>query len=257
MPFALVTGASKGIGKAIAELLAGRGYDLLLIARSSALLEESAAALSLRYKVQCFWLAQDLALPEAARAVHDWCGHHQYPVDVLVNNAGYGLSGPFEQHSEAEHDEMLRLNINTLVGLCRLFTPDLRKRPSAYILNIASTAAYQAVPFLSAYAASKAFVLSFSRGLREELKGSSVSVTCISPGPTDTHFGKRAQINLKAQKAADKFNMSPESVALTAVKSLFAKKAEVVTGGVNKLSVFLVWLLPKAVVESIARKLYD
>ncbi len=257
MPFALITGASKGIGKAIALSLASRGYDLLLVARSEDLLRDMALEISAGSNIRCHYLSIDLAGDRAAEAVYAWCSTNQYPVNILVNNAGYGLSGPFEKYDADTHSEMLQLNIVTLVKLTRLFLPDFIKKPAGYILNIASSAAYQAVPFLSAYAASKSFVLSFSRGLNQELKGSSVSVTCVCPGPTDTNFANRANIGKKGQKAAARFNMSPETVAHIAVNALFKRKTEVITGGMNKLSAFFAWLLPKNVVEGAAKKLYD
>jgi short-subunit dehydrogenase len=257
MPFALITGASKGIGKAIAEQLASRGFDLLLVARSADLLEQVAKEISHSTNKNCLWLATDLAKDQAADSVYEWCIKNQFTVSVLVNNAGYGLSGSFEKYSADEHADMLKVNMITLTKLTRLFLPSLLKQPAAYILNIGSSASYQAVPLLSAYAASKAYVLSFSRGLYQELKKTSVSVTCICPGPTDTNFVNRANVGAKGQKAAERFNMSPQTVARIAVQSLFQRKPEVITGGLNKLSAFFAWLLPKSVVEGIAKKLYD
>ncbi len=257
MPFALITGASKGIGKAIARALAARGYDLLLVARSEDLLKEISSEISTGSTISCHYLAIDLAGDQAAATVHEWCKNNHFPISILVNNAGYGLSGSFEKYTAEAHAEMLHLNIITLVTLTRYFLPDLKKQPASYILNIGSSAAYQAVPFLSAYAASKSFVLSFSRGLHQELKGTAVSVTCVCPGPTDTNFINRANVGEKGQKAAARFNISPETVAHIAVNSLFSRKAEVITGGMNKLSVFFAWLLPKSMLEGIAKKLYD
>jgi short-subunit dehydrogenase len=257
MPFALITGASKGIGKAIAETLAARGYDLLLVARSSELLEQVSKEIQSTSKRNCHWLALDLAGDQAAEAVYDWCDKNQFEVSVLVNNAGYGLSGPFEKYSPREHAEMLQVNIVTLTKLTRLFLPGLHKQSAAYILNIGSSSSYQAVPLLSAYAASKSYVLSFSRGLWQELKKTSVSVTCVCPGATDTNFINRAHIGAKGQKAAERFNMLPQTVAHVAVESLFRRRPEVIVGGVNKLSAFLAWLLPKTLVEGVAKKLYD
>jgi short-subunit dehydrogenase len=257
MPFALITGASKGIGKAIARNLAARGYDLLLVARSEDLLKETASEIAAGSRVDCQWLALDLSKDGSAAEVYAFCKQRALPVSILVNNAGYGLSGPFEKYTAETHVEMLHLNILTLVSLTRLFLPDLKKQSDAYILNIGSSAAYQAIPFLSVYAASKSFVLNFSRGLQGELKGSRVSVTCVCPGPTDTNFVNRANVGEKGQKAAARFNMSPEAVAHIAVDSLFKRKSEVITGGMNKLSAFFAWLLPKSLVEGVARKLYD
>ncbi len=257
MAFALITGASKGIGKAIAETLASRGYDLLLVARTEDLLEKVSAEIHSTTKRNCQWLSLDLAGDQAAETIYEWCNKNQFEVSVLVNNAGYGLSGNFEKYSPQEHAEMLHVNIITLTKLTRLFLPGMLKQPAGYILNIGSSSSYQAVPFLSAYAASKAYVLSFSRGLYQELKKTKVSVTCVCPGPTDTNFVNRANVGAKGQKTAERFNMSPLTVAHIAVESLFRRRPEVITGGVNKLSVFFAWLLPKSVVEGVAKKLYD
>jgi len=257
MPFALVTGASKGIGKAIALNLASRGFDILLVARSADLLEKVADEIQVSTNRKCYWLPQDLAADQAAEAVWDWTEKNDYPVCILVNNAGYGLSGKFESYTPEAHAEMLHLNIITLTKMTRFFLPALRKQQQAYILNISSSAAYQAVPMLSAYAASKSYVLNFSRGLYHELRGSSVSVTCISPGPTDTNFINRANVPEKGRKTAERFNMSPAAVAEVAVRTMLRKKPERIVGLSNKMSAFLAWLMPKPLVETVAKKLYD
>jgi short-subunit dehydrogenase len=257
MPFALITGASKGIGKAIAELLANRGYDLLLVARSEDLLEQVSREIHAATNRNCQWLALDLAGEKSAEAVFEWCSQHQFSVAILVNNAGYGLSGPFEKYSAQDHADMLQVNILTLTKLTRLFLPGLIQQPAGYILNIGSSASYQAVPFLSAYAGSKSYVLNFSRGLYQELKKTKVSVTCVCPGPTDTNFVNRANVGSKGRKAAERFNMSPQRVAQIAVDSLFRRRPEVIIGFMNQLSAFFAWLLPKFLVEGVAKKLYD
>jgi uncharacterized protein len=259
MAYALITGASKGIGKAIAEALASRGFDVLLVARSTALLEEASTHIRGTYKVNAHYLAMDLAAENAAEKIYGWCTSNQYAVQVLVNNAGYGLSGSFEKYSAGESRDMMMLNMVTPVQLCRLLLPLLRKQDKGYILNIASTAAYQAVPWLSVYAGSKAFMLFFSRGLRQELlkTKSNISVTCISPGATDTDFVVRAQIGEKGLKTAEKVNMTPAAVAAIAVNATLSGKAEVVTGFINKVGAFMTRLLPKSLVEKVAMKIYE
>jgi short-subunit dehydrogenase len=257
MEYALITGASKGIGKAISTDLAARGFNVLLVARSEELLQQEAARISAMYPVKADWLALDLSTAEAAQNVYDWCRAKGYTVQALVNNAGYGLSGPFEKYSPEQYANMMTLNMSTLVSLTRLFLPELRNQSRSYILNIASSAAYQAVPGLSIYAATKAFVLMFSRGLRQELHKTSVSVTCVCPGATDTDFPNRAQVGPKGLKAAEKLNMSPETVALLATRAMLSGKAEVITGFVNKVGATLAWLLPKNLVENIAGKIYE
>ncbi len=257
MPYALITGASKGIGKAIAEELAKRKYNLLLIARSNDLLEKIAKDISGAYKVDVDFFAIDLSSADAAKKIFEWCNEKKYNIDILVNNAGYGLSGLFEKYTPEENTNMMQLNMLAPVQLCQYFLPMLKQHKKSFILNIASSAAYQAVPYLSVYAATKSFILSYSRGLRQELKNTSVSVTAISPGSTDTDFVVRAQIGEKGLKTASKVNMSAEAVAAIAVKSMFAGKAEVITGFINKLGAFMVWLMPKGLVEKTAMKIYE
>lgn len=257
MAYALITGASKGIGLEIARELARRKFDLLLVARSATLLKEAAQQLTSEYSVKTDTFAIDLAESGAAQQVFDWCQQKRYAVQTLVNNAGYGLSGPFEKHSLAEHTNMMSVNMTALIELTYLFLPQLRQQGKTYILNIGSSAAYQAVPGLSLYSASKVFVLQFSRGLHQELKKSSVSVTCVCPGSTDTGFADRAQIGEKARKAAEKVNMTPEDVAKQAVDAMLAGKTEVVTGLLNKAGKLMAWLLPKGLVEQTAGSIYD
>lgn len=257
MEYALITGASKGIGRAITEELARRGFNVLLVARSGDLLVQAAGEIVSRYKVTADWLALDLSLANAPQQVYDWCKSKGYGVKILVNNAGYGLSGPFDKYNMPQHLNMMHLNMDSLVGMTHQFLPELHRQPRGYILNIASSAAYQAVPRLTVYAATKAFVLSFSRGLHQELQGTKVSVTVVSPGATDTDFPSRAQLGEKGLKAAEKFNMSPQVVASVAVKAMLAGKAEVIAGMVNKVGAFMAWLLPKGVVERTAMKIYE
>jgi uncharacterized protein len=257
MSYALITGASKGIGKAIAFELAAKGYDLLLVARSENLLQRVSEEIKVAAKVKVQYLAVDLSEATAAQRVFGWAAQHNFPVSVLVNNAGYGLSGLFESYPLEQHLAMLQVNCTTLVQLSYLFLPQLKTHKQAHILNISSSAAYQAVPYLSLYAASKAFVLSFSRGIRYELRKTSVNVTCVCPGSTDTDFATTAQVGEKAMKTAQKVNQTPEQVGKAAVNAMLNKKAEVITGAINKVGGFLTWLLPKRVMESGAARIYE
>lgn len=257
MAFALITGASKGIGKSIASELAARGYTLLLVARSEDLLKQVAEEIVAKAKVEVKYLAIDLSEPTAAQKVFDWTVQNNFPVSVLVNNAGYGLSGAFESYPLEQHVNMLQVNCTTLVQLTYLFLPQLKQSPQAHILNISSSAAYQAVPYLSLYAGSKSLVLSFSRGLRHELRKTSVNVTCVCPGATDTAFNVRAKVGAKAMKTAEKVMMTPEQVGKIAVAATLNKKAEVLVGGLNKVVGFFTWLLPKKFTETTAANLYE
>jgi len=256
MSYALITGASKGIGKAIAFELAKRNYDILITARSIELLQKLSEEIKKLYPVQVNFIALDLSIFGAPQKLFDWCIENKYPVSVLVNNAGYGLAGSFEKHSLKENTNLLQLNIIAPTQLCHLFIQLLKQQPQSYLMNIVSTSAYQAVPLLTIYSASKAYMLSFSRALRHELAGTSISVTTISPGPTDTDFVNRAGVKGRALKMAERLNMHPATVARIAIRAMLNKKNEVVIGFVNKLGVFMAWLLPKNFVERTTGKFY-
>ena len=255
--YALVTGASRGIGRALALQLARRGYDLLLVARSEDQLTELAREIGERHQRQAKVLATDLAAPAAAATVAAWATHETSQLAVLVNNAGFGLWGRFEQLSLPEQQNMLQLNMLLPVALTHALLPALHQVPKAYILNVASTAAYQAVPSLTLYAASKAFLLSFSRGLRYELKDSNVSVSCLSPGATTTSFADRAGMGAELQATANKVSMTAEAVAETAVAGLLAGEVEIIPGVLNKVSAGLTSIVPKGLVEKIAAGIYE
>jgi short-subunit dehydrogenase len=257
MQYALITGASKGIGRAIAEELASRNHSVLLVARSGALLKQAADEISEKYTVNADYLAVDLSLRDSPARVISWIKEKGYEIDILVNNAGYGLSGNFEQYSIEDHRAMMQVNMTVPLELTGMLLPELKKQSRGYILNIASAAAYQAVPGLTAYAATKSFLLSFSRGLQYELRKTNVSVTVVSPGGTDTDFANRAKVARKAVKAGEKLNMTPKAVARLAVNAMFARKTEIIAGFINKLGAFFVWLLPKKLAEKTAAGLYE
>lgn len=255
MAFALVTGASGGIGLCLAEELAKRKISLLLIARSEDKLAAAAAHLKSKYGIETFYLAIDLSEPSAECKVKAWIDTHQWPVNILINNAGYGLWGKVEDLDASNLNNMMQLNMNSIVNLCHSLIPILRKQNHSYILNVASTASYQAVPTLTVYAATKAFVVLFSRGLRWELKGSGISVSCLSPGATSTGFVDRAGMQSMKERA-DKFSMKAEAVASIGIDGMFKRKAEIIPGFVNWISVMATYLLPKTLVERIAYGLY-
>jgi short-subunit dehydrogenase len=257
MKYALITGASKGIGKAIAEELAARKVNLLLVARDAHLLEKLTQTLKQQYAIEAHFLALDLAVPNAVTTLNSWIETNLFKINILVNNAGYGLSGPFTDYTIEEHKAMMQVNMTVPVELTGTLLPQLKTNQPSYILNIVSSAAYQSVPGLTTYAASKSFMLSFSRGLRYELRNKGVSVTAVSPGSTDTGFAARAKVGAKGLRAAEKVNMTPKAVAAIAVKAMYAKKAEVITGFINQLGAFLVWLFPKKLAEKTAAGIYE
>ena len=253
--FALVTGASKGLGRAIAVDLAKKGYNLLLIARSTKELSKLSDELQSNYGVSAINFPIDLSEDIAAETLNAWIKENDFPISILINNAGYGLWGKFNELSISAQIDMCHLNIDVLVKLSHFLIPRLLQAKEAYILNVSSTAAYQAVPTLAIYAATKSFVLSFSRALRFELKNSSVSVSCLSPGPIDTGFAERAGLDAFS-KMAEKFNMKPEEVAKIALDGLFAKKSEIIPGATNWISAFANRILPKAFIEKMAAGIY-
>ena len=255
MSYALITGSSKGIGKAIAEDLAKRKYNLLLIARSEKLLQSLSEVIKEKYKVDVKWLVLDLSEPTAAAKVKNWVTQNNFPVSILINNAGYGLWGNFHELALEDQNNMLQLNALTLVDLTWLMIPVLLLHPKSYILNTGSLAGLQAVPTLNLYAASKALVNSFTRGLRYELKDSNISVSLLSPGSVRTDFVERAGMH-HMQKMAEKFSMSPEEIAATAMKGMFSGKKEIMPGFVNRFSAAMVKILPKSLIENLAGSAY-
>jgi uncharacterized protein len=255
MSFALITGASKGIGKAIAANLAARKSNLLLVARSERELQQTANDLSSRFGVQCNYFVADLSQNDSPKKIFDWVRTNKYEMSVLVNNAGFGLWGPFHELPLDEQNEMIAVNISALVNLTHLFMPQLLNQEKAYILNVASGAGYQSIPTFGVYSGTKSFVLLFTRALHHELKHTNVSVSCLSPGTVKTNFVDRARMQ-HMQELSDKMSMSAEAVADAAVKGMLAGKIEIMPGFVNRLGVFLTRFVPKSVVEKAAGNIY-
>lgn len=192
--------------------MAKQGYPLLLAARSEEELKALSDDLQVKHGINTAVLSIDLSTNDASQTLTDWVKSNNFPVGILVNNAGYGVWGDFSKSSLTDQLGMMQLNMNVVVELSHLLVPTLLQQKQAYILNISSTAAYQAVPTLAVYSATKAFVLSFTRALRFELAQTSISVTCFSPGPVDTGFAARAGLSA-LNKMAEKFNMQSDEVA--------------------------------------------
>ncbi|MCZ4223133.1 SDR family NAD(P)-dependent oxidoreductase [Pedobacter rhodius] len=253
--YALITGASKGIGKSIAISLAKRGFNLLIAARSENELNILKTEITKTHRVNVETIVIDLSKPNAPEELAENISLKNYRLNALVNNAGYGLWGNFTALKLSEQMEMCRLNMDAVTKLCHLLLPILQNENQSYILNVSSTAAYQAVPTLAIYSATKAFVLSFTRALRFELKNTAISVSCLSPGPVDTGFAHRAGMDAFS-KMAEKFNMMPDVVAEIAVKGMLGKKSEIVPGFTNLISVYANRVLPKAFIEKMAAGIY-
>ena len=235
---ALVTGGSSGIGAAIARELAARGADLVLTARRKDALAQVAASCA---GVRVDLVVADLGIDDGAAAV--WAAATAGgPIDLLINNAGFGAFRAFALTEPARDAEMCQLNMISLVELTKRFLA--QDRPRGYIVNIASIGAYQSVPNMALYAASKAFVRNFTEGLHDELRGSNISATCICPGGTKTEFHAAAGAG-DYSWLANASMMSAESVASIAVRAMLAKKRNVIPGLINKLSCFGVRLVPR------------
>ncbi len=196
---ALVTGASKGIGAVFAEHLAARGMNLVLAARSLDALERLAKRLTHTYGVKCVALNADLADPEATHGIATELERRGIEVDLLVNNAGLGLSGSFLSHDLKRKQAEIQVNVQALVSLTHLFGRGMKNRRKGGIINIASNASFQPLPAMASYAATKAFVLHFSEALSHELAGDGVHVMAACPGPTATNFFAGTTTNMSAK----------------------------------------------------------
>jgi len=246
MSHALITGAAKGIGKAIALELALRGYDLLLVDIDEQGLQSAKQELQHVGGIQVDYLAADLSLSQTPSEIFAWSEPWHNDLEILVNDAAFGLNGAFEKLPLEEQLNMINVNIKAVVALSHYFIPVFRKRTKGYILNIGSNAGYQPVPYLNIYAASKAFIISFTRSMRYELRSSGIVVSCVSPGSTDTNFVDRAGMGRHIRKTAERYNMAPKAVAVIAVNALLNNKPERITGFRTRLGVFLSWLAPKS-----------
>jgi len=249
MPIALITGASGGIGLELARIFAEQGYALVLVARSRQRLEEIAVELK-PTPVQV--LAKDLTLVGASEGVY-----REVPkVDVLVNNAGFGVYGPFLKTPLDEELGMLQLNMTALVVLTKLYLPGMVAAGNGRILNVASTAAFQPGPLMALYYATKAFVLSFSEAIGSELEGTGVTVTALCPGPTATGFQARTKLE-KSRLFKSMKVMDARTVAEAGYRALMAGKPVVIPGLMNKLLAQSVRFTPRALVTRIARKMQE
>ena len=257
--YALVTGGSSGIGKAICFELAKKKYNLIIVGRNEKNLTDLQTQLQNEFKIEVAILKKDLVDLNQTKDIVAFIQQNNIPLSILVNNAGYGLWGTFQELSFTEQMEMMQVNVNSLLLLTHELLPILKQQTQAYILNTSSATAFQPVPYLSVYAAAKAFVDSFSKGLNLELKkyAPNVSVTSLLPGSTDTGFVARGGFNERIQKMADKFNMTPEAVAQAGLKAMFAKKAEVIPGFSNWIGAKAVGFMPAALINKITTGIYE
>ena len=244
-PVALVTGASAGLGVEFARQLSKRGHRLVLAARRKERLEELAAELG-----NARAAAIDLSRPEAVtKLIADIEGAGE-GVDLLINNAGFGLIGRFAELDAKREREMIDLNVGALTDLCRAVAPRMIARTSGGILNVASTAAFQPGPKMAVYFATKAFVLSLSEALHEELKPHGIKVSCLCPGPTRTEFGEVAGFG--GNSLFDRVAMRADDVVRQGLNGLDRNRAVVVTGWLNKLGAASTRFAPRPAARKIA-----
>jgi len=249
---ALITGASSGIGADLARLFARDGYDLVLVARSEGKLHELAKELGVTSTV----IVADLVKPDAAQVIADTLIEKSINIDVLVNNAGVGLAGAFIENDLRTELEMIQVNVVALTQLTKLLLPGMVSRKRGRILNVASTAAFQPGPLMAVYYATKAYVLSFSEAIADELRETPVTVTALCPGPTATGFGSVAGME-ETRLFTMRKPMSSAKVAKIGYEAMKRGRRVVVTGMMNRLLVQSVRVSPRRMVTMIVRKLQE
>ncbi|BBH52986.1 SDR family NAD(P)-dependent oxidoreductase [Fluviispira sanaruensis] len=253
----LITGASSGIGLEFAHIFAKEKYNLLLIARSEDKLQHLANELSEKYKINCKIIACDLAKIGAAQEIYKRTKTLGIKVDILVNNAGFGAHGFFKNIDLKTETEMIQVNITSLTELTKLFLTPMLEKGSGKILNVASTAAYQPGPLMAVYYATKAYVLSFSEALANELADSGVSVTVLCPGPTQSGFQAAAQMGNDLKLFHSTMTADSSTVAYAGYKGLLSSQRVVIPGVSNKIGTYSVKFLPRSFAASVARWLQE
>ena len=247
--WAIITGASSGIGKALAFEFAAGKFNLLLIARNEAALAEVAAQCQAKHHIETEIVAADLACGESLENLIAMLERTPRQYDVLVNNAGFGIHGDFASTDIEQNIELLSVQITAALRLTKAVLPGMIERRKGRILNVASVYSFSPVPFQSVYAACKAFLLSFSTAIQNELTGTGVTVTVFCPGVTQTEFRSRAGIGQKSEQSG----MTAEVAARIAYVETLRGKHIVVPGLVNRLYVFVSLLLPVQVVPNLIR----
>jgi short-subunit dehydrogenase len=253
MGTALITGASAGLGTHFALALAKQGHDLILVARRQDRLDQLAQLVRQRHGVDAHVIALDLSRKNAVAKLTETVSRQGLSVDMLINNAGYGARGAFAELDRAVQARMIDLNCRALVELCHAFLPDMIAARSGAILNVASTAAFQPGPWMAVYYATKAFVLSFSEALHEEVKDQGVRVSALCPGPTRTEFADVA--DMADSDLFKRFAAPPEAVVADGLKALAANRAVAVSGGLNRVMAGSIRFTPRGVARRIAGSL--
>ena len=255
MGAALVTGASSGIGWEIAKLFAEDRKDLVLVARNRKKLEQLARDLTAAFGVSVRVMVKDLSDPRVPPQIFAELAQVKIEIDALINNAGFGVYGPFARTGIDKELDMIEVNVKAVTHLTKLALPGMLGRKKGRILNVASTAAFQPGPLMAVYYATKAYVLSFSEALANELKASGVTVTCLCPGPTETGFQERAA--LQGSRLVKLGMMSAQAVAADGYRGMLAGKPVVISGLRNWLVAESVRFAPRRLVTAVSRKVAE
>ena len=252
---ALITGASSGIGKTFAIELASQKKNLVLVARSKDKLEQLATLLEQKEQIKTTVIAQDLTIPDAGQSLYDSIKAQGLTIDLLINNAGFGDYGNFSERPLDKQITMIQLNITVLTELTGLFLPEMKQRSKGSIINVSSIAGFQPLPYMSVYAATKAFVLNFTEALWAENRDCGVNILALCPGPTESEFFKRAEFPDSFAGAEQNSLVSSEEVVKEALKALNQNQSIVVTGGIgNQLLVNVPRFVPRELLVSTVEK---
>ena len=249
----LITGASSGIGLELAKRFAADKCNLVLVARSQDKLDSLATAMRQEHGIQVLVLTKDLAEPAAPQEIFDQLTAQGVTVDVVVNNAGFGSVGTVAALPLDRQLDMVQVNVVALTHLARLFLPGMIQRGRGGVLNVGSTAGFQPGPGMAVYYATKAFVLSFTEALAEELAGTGVGATCLAPGPTATGFG--ADSGMGETLIFKLGMMDAATVARIGYRAYRRRKPLVISGWTNRIGAFLVRLVPRALVRKVVIRL--
>ena len=253
---ALITGASNGIGLELAKVHASKGGDLVLVARNKTKLDELKAELESQFKVSVYTIGKDLSANNSAQEVYDETTKQNIQIDYLINNAGFGDFGMFAETEWSKELQMINLNITTLTQFTKLYLQDMVKRKSGKIMNVASTAAFQSGPTMAVYYATKAYVLSFSEAVDNEVSGKGVTVTTLCPGPTESGFQAAAAMEESNLVKGKKLPTAKE-VAEYGYSSMMKGKTVAIHGMINWIMANSVRFTPRALVVKLTRKIQD
>lgn len=250
MPYTLITGASTGLGEEFAKQLAAKKKDLILVARSKDKLDKLANDLTKQHGIKTKVIAIDLAELNSAEKLFKATQDQKLEIEALINNAGFGYSGSFEEEEIQDIEKMIILNILTLTKLCKHYLPQLKK-VKGRILNLSSVAGFQPVPMFNVYSATKSYVLNFSEALNEELKDTEVSVTTLAPGATITEFQARSGLDIK--KTYLPITLTAEEVVAAGIEAMEKRKSLKIAGALNFMSTFTTRFAPRALVTKISK----